>query len=125
VHRDLKPESVMVRADGQVKVLDFGLAKLTGSEFLKRGSDEAAREFQTEEGLVMGTLRYMAPEQARGEETDSRTDVFAFGLLLYEMPAGTPRRRRSEARLRRTASPRSSSRSRRRSPTCRARSTAS
>ena len=90
VHRDLKPENVMVRADGQVKVLDFGLAKLTGSEFLKRGSDDATRAFQTEEGLVMGTLRYMAPEQARGEETDSRTDVFALGVLLYEMLAGSP-----------------------------------
>ncbi len=90
VHRDLKPENVMVRGDGQVKVLDFGLAKLTGSEFLKRGSDEATRAFQTEEGLVMGTLRYMAPEQARGEETDSRTDVFALGVLLYEMLAGSP-----------------------------------
>src|SRR4029453_13159186 len=90
VHPDLKPENVMVRADGYVKVLDFGLAKLSGSEIFAHASDAATRVFETEEGLVMGTMRYMAPEQARGEEADSRADVFALGVLLYEMLAGAP-----------------------------------
>ena len=90
VHRDLKPENVMVRADGYVKVLDFGLAKLTGAELLAHASEAATHAFETEAGLVMGTVRYMAPEQARGEEIDSRADVFALGVLLYEMLAGTP-----------------------------------
>jgi TolB-like protein/Tfp pilus assembly protein PilF len=90
VHRDLKPENVMVRADGQVKVLDFGLAKVTGSDLLRQASEDATRRFETAEGQVMGTLRYMSPEQARGEETDSRTDVFALGVVLYEMLAGRP-----------------------------------
>jgi serine/threonine protein kinase/tetratricopeptide (TPR) repeat protein len=90
VHRDLKPENVMVRADGQVKVLDFGLAKVTGSDLLRQASEDATRRFETAEGQIMGTLRYMSPEQARGEETDSRTDVFALGVVLYEMLAGKP-----------------------------------
>jgi serine/threonine-protein kinase len=88
VHRDLKPENVMVRADGHVKVLDFGLAKLTAAELVSEESEAATRAFETAEGIVMGTVRYMAPEQARGEEIDARADVFALGVLLYEMLAG-------------------------------------
>ena len=80
VHRDLKPENVMVRADGQVKVLDFGLAKLTLSEGVGRESDTATQTFETAEGVVMGTFHYMAPEQARGHDTDARTDIFAVGV---------------------------------------------
>ena len=85
VHRDLKPENVMVRDDGYVKVLDFGLAKLTGPLVSR-----SAHVQETAEGLMMGTVRYMAPEQARGEETDARTDLFALGVVLYEMLAGRP-----------------------------------
>ena len=90
VHRDLKPENVMVRADGYVKVLDFGLAKLTGQALTAHAAGLPTHELETEAGVVMGTVRYMAPEQARGEETDSRADVFALGVLLYEMLAGEP-----------------------------------
>ena len=85
MHRDLKPENVMVRDDGYVKVLDFGLAKLTGPLVSR-----SAHVQETAEGLMMGTVRYMAPEQARGEETDARTDLFALGVVLYEMLAGRP-----------------------------------
>ena len=90
VHRDLKPENVMVRADGQVKVLDFGLAKLTVLEGVRRESETATHAFETAEGVVMGTFHYMAPEQARGDDTDARADIFAVGVLLYEMLAGAP-----------------------------------
>ncbi len=87
IHRDIKPENVMIRKDGLAKVLDFGLAKLTarppvGSE------DETARQIRTLPGIIMGTVAYMSPEQARGKETDARTDVFSFGVLLYEMASG-------------------------------------
>ena len=88
VHRDLKPENVMLRHDGYVKVLDFGLAKLSGI-VTGPGSAGAARVLETAAGIVMGTVRYMAPEQARGEESDARTDLFALGVVLYEMLAGT------------------------------------
>ena len=89
VHRDLKPENVMVRADGYVKVLDFGLAKLTGPAPLAHGDRRGdPRALETDEGVVMGTVSYMAPEQARGEDTDARADLFALGVLLYEMLAG-------------------------------------
>ena len=107
VHRDLKPENVMVRADGYVKVLDFGLAKLTG--ILSRSARvrrRDARVLETAAGVVMGTVRYMAPEQARGEEIDARADVFALGVVLYEMLAGDAAVQRRRARP--TSSARSS-----------------
>jgi serine/threonine protein kinase/tetratricopeptide (TPR) repeat protein len=89
IHRDVKPENVMVRADGYVKVLDFGLVKLTSPE---SSPDATARTelVDTKEGLVMGSVSYMAPEQARGGDIDARVDVFAFGIVLYEMLAGEP-----------------------------------
>jgi serine/threonine-protein kinase len=90
VHRDLKPENVMVRADGYVKVLDFGLAKLSDQALRAHAAGLPTHELETGEGVVMGTVSYMAPEQARGEETDARADVFALGVLLYEMLAGEP-----------------------------------
>jgi len=86
VHRDIKPDNVMVRNDGIVKVLDFGLVKLSASN-----RPEVDREGQTKilvntrEGVIMGTIGYMSPEQARGLETDARTDVWSLGCVLYEM----------------------------------------
>ncbi len=88
IHRDIKPENVMVREDGIVKVLDFGLAKLT--ERRSDGATERPGESSTAAGIVMGTPRYMSPEQARGEKVDARTDIFSLGVMLYEMIAGVP-----------------------------------
>jgi eukaryotic-like serine/threonine-protein kinase len=88
VHRDLKPENVFVTADGRVKILDFGLAKLTEREAVPAGVSEAATKSNTQAGMVLGTIGYMAPEQVRGQTVDHRADVFAFGVVLYEMLAG-------------------------------------
>ena len=87
VHRDVKPENVTLRPDGIVKVLDFGLAKLT--ERPPADSAIATQIYaQTETGIVMGTVRYMSPEQARGYAVDTRTDIWSLGVLIYEMMAG-------------------------------------
>ncbi|MDQ2839913.1 MAG: tetratricopeptide repeat-containing serine/threonine-protein kinase [Acidobacteriota bacterium] len=87
VHRDIKPENVMVRADGVVKILDFGIAKLLEAP-PSSGRNESVWTSHTGVGAVLGTPRYMSPEQARGTALDSRTDIFSFGALLYEMVAG-------------------------------------
>src|SRR5579872_3554090 len=87
VHRDLKPENLFITNDGRVKILDFGLAKLTRPE--ATGSADAPTMHNiTEPGLVMGTVGYMSPEQVRGKAADPRSDIFSFGTILYEMISG-------------------------------------
>jgi len=85
-HRDLKPENLFVTKDGRVKILDFGLAKLTQPR--ETSEVEATVGLATEPGVVMGTVGYMSPEQVRGKVIDHRTDIFAFGTVLYEMVTG-------------------------------------
>jgi serine/threonine protein kinase len=92
IHRDIKPENVIVRNDGVVKVLDFGLAKLVAGQETSGSSDESL-EFatvRTTPGLILGTISYMSPEQARGDESDERSDIWGFGCVLYEMATGRP-----------------------------------
>src|SRR6266849_1348312 len=86
VHRDLKPENIFVTRDGRVKILDFGLAKLTPSG--AANPDAATLASQTEAGVVMGTVGYMSPEQVKGLAADHRSDLFSFGAILYEMLSG-------------------------------------
>ena len=115
-HRDIKPENIMLHNDGYVKILDFGLAKLTA--FLQGGDPSATyaetvedplddryttalpgSQKETNPGVILGTVSYMSPEQARGLKVDTRTDIFSFGIVLYEMIAG---RSPFEGRRRRT-----------------------
>ena len=91
VHRDIKPENIMLRPDGYVKVLDFGIAKLSEQRLASHDHTvETTAPLQTRPGLVLGTARYMSPEQARGQKVDVRTDIWSLGVVFYEMVGGIP-----------------------------------
>ncbi len=91
VHRDIKPENIMLRPDGYAKVLDFGIAKLTEQRLASNDhTGETTAALQTRQGLVLGTARYMSPEQARGQKVDARSDIWSLGVVLYEMVGGSP-----------------------------------
>ncbi|MEJ7700242.1 MAG: protein kinase [Pyrinomonadaceae bacterium] len=87
VHRDIKPENIMVRSDGYVKILDFGLAKLVEQKVIGL-EDATARQNETAKGVILGTVNYMSPEQAKGERVDERTDIFSFGVVALRNDCG-------------------------------------
>jgi Tol biopolymer transport system component len=88
VHRDLKPDNIFITNDGRVKILDFGLAKLTQAEVNQAQTDIPTRRVDTDPGVVMGTVGYMSPEHLKGRTVDHRSDIFSFGAILYEMLSG-------------------------------------
>jgi len=87
VHRDIKPENIIIRPDGYAKILDFGLAKLVEQKPIGF-EDETAKQNETTKGVILGTVNYMSPEQAKGEQVDEQTDIFSLGAVVYEMLTG-------------------------------------
>jgi serine/threonine protein kinase len=91
IHRDIKPENIMLRRDNLVKLLDFGLAKLVEKREAELSPDALTeKHVKTAPGVIMGTVQYMSPEQTRGHATDTRTDIWSLGCVIYEMLAGSP-----------------------------------
>jgi eukaryotic-like serine/threonine-protein kinase len=90
IHRDIKPDNVMLRTDGYVKVLDFGLAKLSEPAAVSDPEAQTQKQLHTKTGVIIGTLGYMSPQQTRGISADTRSDIWSLGCVLYEMMSGQP-----------------------------------